>query len=697
MQDGSAGAKQQIVDRIKQSTNILVTVNSNPSVDALSALLAFSLMLNKLDKHATSVFSGVVPPAINFLEPAKSFEHNVDSLRDFIIALDKEKADRLRYKVENDVVKIFITPYRTTITQNDLQFSQGDFNVDLIIALGVERREELDAAIVAHGRILHDATVMTINAANQKSSLGSVDWQDSNASSLCEMVVSVGDALQSNIFDQQISTALLTGIVAATDRFSNIHTTPNVMTLAAKLMAAGANQQLIAANLTTSTAAPTVKPGGAVDLPADVSAKVGAKKPADGEMQIRHEEKQSPIAPVEPVKVAEPEIPIAAPAAASFEELKQAINTDTNLQNQTTGGGTQQNKTKLNPAQPNRKEVKPPKREGESYITSKPSWMGRNIQPPTMGGTLSATAEEALENKMREEMDSRNRTLLSHDGQVAATTESPAVQAPIAAPSEPEAVEEPVAEQPLQASPEVQNVSPEPQPAPASEPAPMPAPEPQPEPASQPEPVVEQNVVPTASAVSQVPLQTEPSLEELERQAKEHAAKISAPAQPENVDTAREAVDAALASAPLMPGEPEQSVGAQDFPVVQQSAQNPPLQTANDIQPELNQQVPGLNLPPVQPLEAQPQEQQMPVVQAPIMQPEGQNLPPLPPMPDFSTLPPEPTMGQMPQLTVPEAQAQPVVQESNAYEMPTQAPVQAPSEPMQSKPADPKQYQIPIV
>src|SRR5690242_11764953 len=173
-------AKQQIVERIKNSTNILVTVGRDPSVDALSAALGLTLMLNRLDKHATAVFSGDVPPAITFLEPNKTFENTVDSLRDFIIALDKEKADRLRYKVEDDVVRIFVTPYKTVITEKDLKFSQGDFNVELIVALGVEKREDLDLAITAHGRILHDATVVTINAEGGKSSLGAIDWTDNS-------------------------------------------------------------------------------------------------------------------------------------------------------------------------------------------------------------------------------------------------------------------------------------------------------------------------------------------------------------------------------------------------------------------------------------------------------------------------------------------------------------------------------------
>lgn len=246
-----AGARQQIVEKIKNSSNILVTVGVDPSVDELSAALGLTVLLNNIGKHATAVFSGQIPAAMDFLDPQKTFSDSVDSLRDFIIALDKEKADHLRYKVEGEVVKIFVTPYRTTITSDDLEFSQGDFNVDLVLALGVTRRENLDVALTAHGRILHDATVATLSVGESRSELGSINWREQHASSLGEMLVSVGEALKSEKaeIDEQIATAFLTGIVAATDRFSNRKTSSKAMTVAAQLMAAGANQQLIASKL----------------------------------------------------------------------------------------------------------------------------------------------------------------------------------------------------------------------------------------------------------------------------------------------------------------------------------------------------------------------------------------------------------------------------------------------------------------
>ena len=254
-----AVAMNSIVDDISSVENILVTVSTNPSVDELSAALGLALIMDKLEKRSTAVYSGGTPPAITFLDPEKVFEDTADSLRDFIIALDKDKADHLRYKVDGDVVKIFITPYKTILTEKDLEFTQGEYNIELVIALGVTSDADLDKALDAQEKILHGAKIVTITNGDKPSTLGSTDWHDGQASSLSEMIVSIAEQVGgADVLDEQIATALLTGIVSATERFSNDKTNSNAMTMAAELMAAGANQQLIAAKLAE---AHDLKPG----------------------------------------------------------------------------------------------------------------------------------------------------------------------------------------------------------------------------------------------------------------------------------------------------------------------------------------------------------------------------------------------------------------------------------------------------
>lgn len=432
-------AKQQIVDKIKKSSTILVTVSNNPSVDELSAALGLTLLLNKMEKHATAVFSGAIPPAITFLDPEKTFENTVDSLRDFIIALDKEKADHLRYKVDGDVVKIFITPYRTTITSDDLDFSQGDYNVELVLALGVKSQDHLDSALIAHGRILHDATVATITAGTDKSDLGNIDWFESGASSLSEMLVSLTDSLKGEkvLLDEQVATAFLTGIVAATDRFSNNRTSSKVMTIAAQLMAAGANQQLIALKLQeaheiggeqpSSVDAPS-RTDGTIELDENASTKLKKdettetpKKP-DGELDISHElegtldqvaqetaaERQQEATVEAEAELAEQEAAQKSPEQALADELATVT---------TPAAG-------LPDVQAIQKELE--------AVSEPVSSVAEPVEAePSFGGTLNATTEQAAEEKRQALESDRNHTILTHGSGDYIGDQTPSFQAPL--------------------------------------------------------------------------------------------------------------------------------------------------------------------------------------------------------------------------------------------------------------------------
>lgn len=400
MNDPNVKTKQQIVDKIKSSTNILVTVSRDPTVDDLSAAIGLTAVLNNMGKHATAIFSGAIPPAITFLEPDKVFEGTADSLRDFIIALDKEKADHLRYKIEGDVVKIFITPYRTTITGDDLEFSQGDFNVELVLALGVANKDHLDNALAAHGQILHDVMVATFSAGENTSNLGAIDWHDDAASSLCEMVASVIDSLKTDkpLFDKQISTAIMTGVVFATDRFSNVRTTSKVMALAAQLMAAGADQQLIAAKLNesheiNSSSIASIKnmseTDGTIEMPIEVApaptpaalAPAAVPKPDEpGTLRIAHEEAPEEVIPPTSTLPPEPE------AAAATEAAPAPVSTEAPA-------------PLLTPAQ------------NDSISSTLPP---SEAEEPTFGGTLNATTDEAAEENRREQDNKQNKTILSH-------------------------------------------------------------------------------------------------------------------------------------------------------------------------------------------------------------------------------------------------------------------------------------------
>jgi len=365
--------KEQLVDRIKTANNVLVTVSRNPSVDALSALLGLTLVLNKQGKHAAAVFSGEVPSTIEFLQPEETIEKTTDSLRDFIIALDKNKADKLRYKVEDNVVRIFITPYKTSISEADFEFSEGDFNVDVVIAIGVRKQEDLDEAITLHGRILHDATVATINIIPDTNGLGSINWFEPQASSLSELVTELTQVLGADLLDEQIATALLTGIVAETERFSNDKTSSVTMSMSAALMKAGANQQLVASKLEGQDANLSGN-GGSPPSGGSTSGDEASSQDDDGTIRIDHNDSDSDTA---------------APPSSEPPEPNEPLNSGTETP------APDSNSSDATPPPPAANtDATAPEPQAKSSPAAGSLSAGPKLmtEPPTLGGTLTANS-----------------------------------------------------------------------------------------------------------------------------------------------------------------------------------------------------------------------------------------------------------------------------------------------------------------
>lgn len=378
--------KTSLIERLKTANNVLITVSANPSVDQLAAAIGMTLFLNKQGKHATAVFSGEVPSTLEFLQPEDTLEKNTDSLRDFIIALDKSKADKLRYKVEDRLVKIFITPYHTSITEGDLEFSQGDFNVDAILALGVHETKDLDQAITAHGRILHDATVITVNTQDD-GQMGNINWVEAGASSLCEMAVEIAENLKKDGLDGQMATAFLTGIVAETERFSNQKTTSEVMNISARLMSAGANQQLVATKLEQPPEPPEIP-----KQETEIADKLPPKPVNnDGSLEIEHDDEVENDKKLPPIHIDE-EGELRAPEEANDNSSTPPALVETPAEPEQEAAdvaeepaGQPEEETDLD----NQKEdVLPPKKNDKKSKHSKIV-----LDPPSLGGTLTANGK----------------------------------------------------------------------------------------------------------------------------------------------------------------------------------------------------------------------------------------------------------------------------------------------------------------
>ena len=296
--DDISNITNRVVEKIKASENILIALSKNPNIDEISAALGLTMILDTMRKHVTAIFSGQVPNVLQFLKPEETFEKTTNSLQDFIIALSKDKVDHISYKIEGDFVKVYVTPYKATIGQADLSMSHGDYNVDLVICFNVISGDEIDPALSEYGRIMHDATAINLTV-DTPGRFAELEWQDSNVSSISEMIVGLADKLGLASFSEQVATALLTGIVASTDHFSNPRTSSNTMSIASKLMSFGANQQLISSQIMDKIKTPDE---------AQVPAAPVATGPQVAEAPIAQNSSVASVAPVVPATSVAPAI-----------------------------------------------------------------------------------------------------------------------------------------------------------------------------------------------------------------------------------------------------------------------------------------------------------------------------------------------------------------------------------------------------
>ena len=304
--DDISNITNRVVEKIKASENILIALSKNPNIDEISAALGLAMILDTIHKHVTAIFSGQVPNVLQFLKPEETFEKTTNSLQDFIIALSKDKVDHISYKIEGDFVKVYVTPYKATIGQADLSMSHGDYNVDLVICFNVISGDEIDPALSEYGRIMHDATAINLTV-DTPGRFAELEWQDSNVSSISEMIVGLADRLGLASFSEQVATALLTGIVASTDHFSNTRTSSNTMSIASKLMSFGANQQLISSQIMEKIKTPDEAQVPAT--PATAESRATEAPVAPNSLTADPQVAQAPVAPNPPAASVAPAVP----------------------------------------------------------------------------------------------------------------------------------------------------------------------------------------------------------------------------------------------------------------------------------------------------------------------------------------------------------------------------------------------------
>ncbi|MDO8444162.1 MAG: bifunctional oligoribonuclease/PAP phosphatase NrnA [bacterium] len=239
--------KQQVVEILKTKQRILLLTHKNPDGDAIGSILALYLSLKKLGKDVVAVCNDPAPAVFEYLPQIKEISQNFANGRDFVIALDvsQVKADKVMYKVVGDKLNIIITPATGNFTPEMVTTAAGSFNFETVVVLDSTDLERIGSPYDKNPEVFYEIPVVNIDHHAGNDQFGKINWVDITATSTSEILVSVLEALTGDpkFIDEDIATALLTGIITDTNSFQNNNTTPKSLTVAAQLVAFGGRQQ----------------------------------------------------------------------------------------------------------------------------------------------------------------------------------------------------------------------------------------------------------------------------------------------------------------------------------------------------------------------------------------------------------------------------------------------------------------------
>lgn len=243
--------QKNIIDLIKRSSKILVLPSSPPDGDSLGAAIALYLVLRKLDKEVTVLCSDPVPEVYDFLPNTKVIGDKLASSNDFIITLDcrRNKVDKIKSSIENDRVNIIISPADGQFSEQDISFTKGKIEYDLLIAVDTAELTQLRGIYEKNIEMFHQIPVINIDHHVSNTHFGKINYVDIMASSATELLLPLFEELGKeegmDLIDEDVATLLLTGIITDTGSFQNANTTPRSFQRASQLIAYGARQQEI--------------------------------------------------------------------------------------------------------------------------------------------------------------------------------------------------------------------------------------------------------------------------------------------------------------------------------------------------------------------------------------------------------------------------------------------------------------------
>ncbi|MFA6047360.1 MAG: DHH family phosphoesterase [Parcubacteria group bacterium] len=239
--------QEQFKNFLDKSQDVLILIPENPSADAVGSSWALYYFLEKRGKNPTIAFSNHLSDKFGFLTKPSRILNEISGARDFVLSFDvsRNKIGNVRHEEKDGKFNIYLTPEHGTINPRDFSFILAKFKYDLIIVIDCPDLEKLGKIYNSNTDLFFEVPVVNIDYRSGNDNFGQINLVDVTSSSCSEIVGRAIEDMDILSMDKQIATAILAGIIGATDSFQKKNTTPKSFLFAAHLMDKGADQQEI--------------------------------------------------------------------------------------------------------------------------------------------------------------------------------------------------------------------------------------------------------------------------------------------------------------------------------------------------------------------------------------------------------------------------------------------------------------------
>ncbi|QQS22926.1 hypothetical protein IPM19_04925 [bacterium] len=247
---------------ITAANQIAVILPEQLNVDSTTAAMAIHKYLTAIGKQAAVFSSGINIPGLEFIPNHPVIYSNLGARNELTIKVNSHnvKPKQLRYEKQQDDLVIYITPEgieSSSDNNESKQFTASDVEIipavssfDLLLLVGVDNLESIGKLYETNTELFFHTPKIAISNKIDQEYFATVTWVESNVPSLSEQVADWLGAENPGILkDDFVSTALLAGIISATQSFSDPRTTPDTLSVAAKLVSNGARRQDIIKHL----------------------------------------------------------------------------------------------------------------------------------------------------------------------------------------------------------------------------------------------------------------------------------------------------------------------------------------------------------------------------------------------------------------------------------------------------------------